>query len=194
MKFSRGFAIVCGMLSFATFVVSAAAQNPPIKIGVVYPLTGPVASQGGPARDAVKQAFDEVKYEVAGRKIELVCGDSQARPDTGLTKFKEMVEGEHVDFLLSEMASVVGAAVAPYVNEQKIVWVNTVAMAALTRELRSPYTFRFAPSAAQAGGRAAEWAKSHGWKKAYFIGWNAPAGREAARSNAPSGCSRFLPS
>ena len=167
------------LLLLGSLIAPADAQAPPIKIGVVFPLTGPLAAQGSPERDAVKQAFDEENYQVAGRKIELIFEDSQAKPDVALTKFKKLVEYDRVHLLLSELVSSVGAAVAPYVNAEKIPWVSTVALAGLTRAQRSPYIFRFVPSSYQFGLTAAQWAKKQGWKKVYFIGWNAPPSREA---------------
>ena len=166
------------VLLFA-FAAAAQAQSGPIRIGVMFPVTGPVAANGLPTRDAVKQAFEEENFQVAGRKIELFFEDSQGRPDTGLTKIKALVERDKVHILVSELVSSVGNAVAPYVNEQKIPWVNNVALAGLTRNLRSPYTFRFVPSSYQFGLTAAQWTKKQGWKKVYFIGWNAPPSREA---------------
>jgi branched-chain amino acid transport system substrate-binding protein len=163
----------------ALFVLTAQAQTGPIRIGVMFPLTGPIAANGIPTRDAIKQAFEEENFQVAGRKIEVIYEDSQGRPDTGLTKIKALVERDQVHILVSELTSSVGNAVAPYVNEQKIPWVNTVALAGLTRNLRSPYTFRFVPSSYQFGLTAAQWVKNQGWKKVYFIGWNAPPSREA---------------
>jgi branched-chain amino acid transport system substrate-binding protein len=105
--------------------------------------------------------------------------DSAGRPDTGLTKTKALVERDKVNLLLSELVSSVGAAMAPYVNEQKIPWVSTVALASLTRALKSPYIFRFVPSSYQFATVAAESAKKMGWQRAYFIGWNAPPSRES---------------
>jgi branched-chain amino acid transport system substrate-binding protein len=160
-------------------LIQPARSQEPIKIGVMFPLTGPVSAQGAPERDAIKQAFDEENNTVAGRKIELLYEDSVGRPDTGLTKTKALVERDKVHLLLSELVSSVGAAMAPYVNEQKIPWVSTVALASLTRALKSPYIFRFVPSSYQFGLVAAQITKKMGWKKAYSIGWNAPPSREA---------------
>ena len=158
------------------------AQAPPIKIGVMFPLTGPLAAQGVPERDAMKQAFDEENYQVGGRKIELIVEDSQAKPDVGLTKTRKMVESARVHLLLAELVSVVGNAMASYVTAERIPWVNTVALAALTRSLKSPYIFRFVPSSYQFGLTAGQWTKKQGWKKVYFIGWDAPPSREAAEA------------
>jgi branched-chain amino acid transport system substrate-binding protein len=164
-----------GMLALG----STALANEPIKIGVMFPLTGPIAANGGPTRDAVKLAFDEVGNQVAGRRIELIFEDSAGKPDIGLTKIKSLVERNKVDLLLSELTSSVGASVAPYVISQKIPWLSTISLSSLTRDLKSSYIFRFAPSSYQFGIAGAESAKKLGWKKAYFIGWNAPVSRES---------------
>ncbi|MEA2982251.1 MAG: branched-chain amino acid transport system substrate-binding protein [Alphaproteobacteria bacterium] len=164
--------------AFGSLAQPAFGQEP-IKIGVMFPLTGPISAQGRPERDAIKQAFEEENNTVAGRKIELLFEDSAGRPDTGLTKIKALVERDKVNLLLSELVSSIGAAVAPYVTEQKIPWVSTVALASLTRAQKSPYIFRFVPSSYQYALTAAEIGKKKGWKKVYFIGWNAPPSRES---------------
>jgi len=179
MRLSPIFAAAVFALTTFCSLPQRAWSEDSIKIGVMFPLTGPVSAQGRPERDAIVQAFDEEKNTVAGRKIELLFEDSTGRPDTGLTKIKALVERDKVHFLLSELVSSVGAAVAPYVNEQKIPWVSTVALASLTRAQKSPYIFRFVPSSYQFGMTAAEVGKKMGWKKVYSIGWNAPPSREA---------------
>ncbi len=171
-------AVSAGLSLMALYAPHATAQAP-IRIGVMFPITGPIAAQGAPERDAIKMAFEEINYTVAGRKIELVYEDSAGKPDTGLTKIKALVERDKVNLLLSELVSSVGAAVAPYVAEQKVPWVSTVALASLTRTQKSPYIFRFVPSSYQYASAAAMAAKRRGWKKVYFIGWNAPPGRES---------------
>jgi len=170
---------VIGLAALAVVTKPAASQEP-IKIGVMFPLTGPISGQGVPERDAIKLAFDEENDTVAGRKVELLYEDSEGKPDVGLTKTKALVERDKVDILLSELVSSVGAAMAPYVAEQKIPWISTVALDSLTRAQKSPYIFRFVPSTYQYATVAAKFTQKLGWKKVYFIGWNAPPGRESA--------------
>ena len=178
MRPVRIFVAAFAVTVFSSLLQPALSQDP-IKIGVMFPYTGPISAQARPERDAITQAFDEENNAIAGRKIELLFEDSIGRPDTGLTKIKALVERDKAHLLLSELVSSVGAAIAPYVNEQKIPWVSTVALASLTRAQKSPYIFRFVPSSYQFGTVAAEAAQRMGWKKAYFIGWNAPPSREA---------------
>lgn len=172
-------AAMVGLAAFGFLTGPASAQEP-IKIGVMFPLTGPISGQGIPERDAIKQAFEEENNTIAGRKVELLYEDSEGRPDVGLTKTKALVERDKVNLLLSELVSSVGAAMAPYVTEQKMPWISTVALDSLTRGQKSPYIFRFVPSTYQYATVAAQFAQKLGWKKVYFIGWNAPPGRESA--------------
>jgi len=80
-----------GVAAMASFIQPSMAQEP-IRIGVMFPVTGPISAQGKPERDAVKLAFDEENNVIAGRKVELLFEDSAGRPDTGLTKVKALVE------------------------------------------------------------------------------------------------------
>lgn len=175
----RTFVAATLALAACGFLGQPAAAQEPIKIGVMFPTSGPLAGQGLPERHAVEMAFDDIHDTVAGRKIELLYEDSAGQPDTGLTKIKALVERDKVQLLVSELVSSVGAAMAPYVAERKIPWISTVALASLTRAQRSPYIFRFVPSTYQYAMVAADWAKKNGWKKVYFIGWNAPPGHES---------------
>jgi len=161
------------------FSSKAMAQGAAIRIGVAYPLTGPIATNGISSRDGAILAFEEERNQIAGRKIELLIEDTQGRPDIALTKVKAMVERDRADILVSILASTAAAAVAPYIKEAKIPWVTTGSLVALTRDLRSPYTFRMTPSSYEYGLVAANWAKQQGWKKAYYLGWNAAPAREA---------------
>ena len=114
---------VIGIVAIGGMIQPAFSQEP-IKIGVMFPLTGPISAQGAPERDAIKQAFEEENNTIAGRKVELLYEDSAGKPDIGLTKTKALVERDKVNLLLSELTSSIGAAMAPYVNEQKIPWVS----------------------------------------------------------------------
>ena len=111
--------------------------------------------------------------------MRLFYEDSQGKPDVGLTKIKALVERDRVDLLVSVVVSTVAGAVAPYIKEAKVPWVTTASLVGLTRDLRSPYTFRMMTSSYQYAIDAAEYAKKQGWKKVYYIGWNAAPAREA---------------
>src|ERR1700729_3496440 len=65
---------------------SARAQAGPIKIGLLAPLTGVVASGGKEMVEGVQFYLDSVKSQVAGRKVERVTKADASNPATALKK------------------------------------------------------------------------------------------------------------
>jgi branched-chain amino acid transport system substrate-binding protein len=88
-------------LALAGTALSLAAQAqsaPPIRIGLIFPLTGGSADMGNSARVGAQVAVDEIN-EVGGylgRKLELVVRDDRADNDTGLKHAQELVTRENV--------------------------------------------------------------------------------------------------
>src|SRR3984885_12387797 len=70
----------------------AIAQAGPIKIGLLVPLTGVVASGGKERVEGVQFYLDQVNSTIAGRKVELVIEDDASNPDTALQKARRLVE------------------------------------------------------------------------------------------------------
>jgi len=151
----------------------------PIKVGLAYPLTGVFAAQGVPIVNAIKQAFDEENYTVAGRPIELPIEDSEGKPDVAIIKLRKLIERDRVHLLHSVLSSAVGYAVRDYVHSQGVPWVTVAATSGLTRDKASPYVFRFVPSTFQWAYAPAKWLKEkQGWQKIVWIGANYAAPRE----------------
>ena len=74
--------------------VFAQTQKPPIKIGFITTLTGGQAAAGKEMEEGFRLALDEVRGEVAGRKVQLMVEDDEFKPDVGLTKTRKLVERE----------------------------------------------------------------------------------------------------
>jgi branched-chain amino acid transport system substrate-binding protein len=83
----------------AVLSLPAWAQGPqPIRIGLIFPLTGGSADMGHSARIGAEVAVHEIN-EVGGylgRPLELVIRDDQADNDTGLKHAQELVQKEKV--------------------------------------------------------------------------------------------------
>src|SRR2546423_3392891 len=95
---------------------AANAQGAAIKIGVLAPLTGVVASGGREMVDGVNMWFEQIKFEIAGRKVELIVEDDASNPDTALQKARRLVEQANVTFLIGDLLANTGLAVANYVK------------------------------------------------------------------------------
>src|SRR3974390_1884778 len=108
--------------AFAATSVGAApwkgafAQSGPIKIGLLAPLTGVVASGGKEMVEGVQFYLDQAKGEIAGRKVELVIEDDASNPDTALQKAGRLVEQANCHMLIGDLLANTGLAVANYVK------------------------------------------------------------------------------
>ena len=99
---------------------SWSAEKGPIKIGFIAPLSGAFAAQGKDMLAALEQYLEEIKYQVAGRKIELIVEDDEANPAVGLTKSRKLVEKDEVHIMTGGMSAATAYAIAPYIDSKEI--------------------------------------------------------------------------
>ena len=64
--------------------------------------------------------MEEIGYQAAGRKIELIVEDDEANPGTGLTKTRKLVEKDGVNILTGATMASTGYALAPYIDSKEI--------------------------------------------------------------------------
>jgi len=97
----------------------APSSTEPVKIGVLASLTSWAGPDSQEVVAGVKFKLDEVGYEVAGRKIELIVEDDFGDPTTGVDKARKLVESDKVDVILGPFLSNVFYAVADYTKESR---------------------------------------------------------------------------
>src|ERR1700754_2756686 len=85
-----GFAAI-GATSLAMPAIAQGGGD--IKIGAVFPLSGPAGPNGKAVADAVKIAADMInaKGGVMGRKLVVIAKDDESTPAVGVTRANEMV-------------------------------------------------------------------------------------------------------
>src|ERR1700716_1631952 len=88
MTFLKTAGAAAGATAFAGFPAVLRAQAPTFKIGVVHPVTGPLAEPGQACRLGAQMAADAINAaggikSLGGAKLELVLGDTQTKPDIG---------------------------------------------------------------------------------------------------------------
>ena len=95
------------------------AELPPIKIGALIAFTGP--DPNVPATDkGIKLKLDEVGWEVAGRKIELVTEDDAFDATLAVDKAKKLVEMDKVQVIIGPVFQPCAVAVASYLASSRI--------------------------------------------------------------------------
>ena len=110
-----------------------------VKMGILAPVQMPV---GHGIMNAAKLAADEINASggILGKKIELVFGDTESKPEKGVTAMKKLVLEDKVDVLVGEYNSGVSLAIQPFLSGYKIVFVTTgCASIALTDNVKKDY-------------------------------------------------------
>ena len=158
----------------------ALAQEGPIKIGLLAPLTGVVASGGREMVEGTQFFFDSIGNEVAGRKIELIVEDDASNPDTALQKARRLVEQNNVHWLIGNLLANTGLAVANYVKGTGTPYfIPIIAADDLTQRDRIKNVVRVAGySASQFTHPLGDWALKQGYKKIATISQDYTFGHE----------------
>jgi len=150
-----------------------AAKKKPIKIGLLYALSGLAAVYTKGTVIGHQIAAEEINAAggVLGRKIKFVVRDNKLKPGIAVKEFRRMVTRDKVDFVMGIISSGVALAVSQVAKEMKVLFVDTIAQtAALTGEQGHNYVIRTNTNSTVIGRTAALAASKQSWKKYYFIG------------------------
>ena len=107
-------------------------------------MTGPFAQVGKDMLDGLNMYLEEVKGEFAGAKVRVIVEDSQAKPDTAVTRAKKLTLQDKVHILLGGVLATEGYALAPVSTADKTVYIASVPAAddLTQRDLKSiPISF-----------------------------------------------------
>jgi branched-chain amino acid transport system substrate-binding protein len=121
----------------------ASAQQT-IRIGVVQPLTGPVAYDGNIYVNTVKMVVDDVnaKGGILGRKVEVMVEDGACNPAQSVNAAEKLVVRDKVVGLLGAFCSTSTAAMMEVSKKYKVPHITGVSTAAQLTEQGNPYFFR----------------------------------------------------
>ena len=150
-----------------------AVDKPPIKIGLLYSLSGLAAvyTQGTVIGHEIAAEEINAKGGILGRKIEYVVRDDKLKPGEAVKEFRRMVTRDQVDFVMGVISSGVALAVSEVAKEMKVLFVDTIAQTAtLTEEQGHAYVVRTTTNSTIIGRSAALAAAKGSWKTFYFIG------------------------
>ncbi|HKC07199.1 MAG TPA: ABC transporter substrate-binding protein [Methylomirabilota bacterium] len=109
------------------------AQAPTLKVGVVHPITGPLAEPGQACRLGAQMAADAINAaggikSLNGVKLELVLGDTQTKPELGRTE-AERVINQGAQMLMGSFDSGSTASMVPVVQQRRIPFLVDIAAA-----------------------------------------------------------------
>jgi branched-chain amino acid transport system substrate-binding protein len=139
---------LCAALGFAlALATSAAFAADPIKIGMVVPLTGPIADAGRYGTQGAKLAVEEINQAggVLGRPIELVIEDDQSLNPATVLAFTKLADDKNIVAFLGPTRSTQIQAIAPSVKQAGRPVMIGGTDPSLTHA-GNPWLFRFRPN------------------------------------------------
>lgn len=143
-------------------------NNIPIKIGLLAPLTGDVATYGQAIKKGVTLALDEYNSKNPTRNIEVVAEDSQANPRIAVGAIQKLIQVDKVVAIIGAVASSVTLSVAPIAEKNHIVLLSP-ASSSPKITTAGDYIFRNYPSDNLEGKAAAKFAINKSWMKASVL-------------------------
>src|SRR5919205_2875814 len=121
----------------------------PIRVGYLGPLTGIFAAAGKDMLDGLRMAFEQVNYEVAGRKIELIEEDDEGNPATAQAKYRKLVSQDRIHVLAGVLLANIGYALVPPIERDRVPSLFLTTPDDLTKRRPTRYILRTNFSASQ---------------------------------------------
>ncbi len=137
----------------------AAAKT--IKISAIHPQTGALALDGVQMNQAASLAVARINAaggikSLGGAKLELLSGDSQAKPDVAQTEGQRVIDAGTVA-IVGTFQSATAASIAALAERSKVPFVIDVAVDDALINASSRYTFRVGPNAGAFGRISAQY-------------------------------------
>ncbi len=134
-----------------------AQEARPLKIGMVTSLSGPFAALGESMRAGMQLLLSHAGGAIAGRRVEFLVEDDQAKPDEGVRRTRKLIGQDRVDILCGVISSGVALAMRDVVTEAKIPTFLLGSANDLARKAASPFIVRPTKTNWMLGTTAARW-------------------------------------
>ena len=157
----------------------ALAQQTTVKIGFISTFSGPVAAIGNDMKNSFELGLDQHGRKLGGLPVEVIYADDQLKPEVGVQKTQELIESDHVDFVVGYIwSNVLLASLKPLVNSKTMTVVTNAGPNQLAGELCSPYVFSTSWQNDQTPAAVGRYMNEKGVKTAFLMGPNYAAGKD----------------
>jgi len=168
-SFVRGAGAAAGMSALG-FPVVLRAQPPTVKIGVIHPVTGPLAEPGQACRAGAQMGAEEINAAggikaLGGARLELLLGDTQSKPDVARPEAERLVNAG-AQLLMGAFSSGDSAAIVPVAQQRQIPFLvdisaadpitANVAKSVKDGQQKVQYVYRNFPTGSMFGQRAVQ--------------------------------------
>src|SRR6476660_7350338 len=151
--YRRGLLVVLALAGIATLGAgSASAQDKTIKIGGLFPMSGPGAYFGAQDKQGIELALEQINKEgVNGYKLAIQYEDSACSPLPASQAAKRLLDNYKPDVILGEECSDATLAIMPIIEQAKTPLINAGSSSIKITDPGNPYTFRIMPNEVMQG-------------------------------------------
>ena len=130
----------------------AGAQDKTIKIGALFPMSGPGAYFGAQDKQGIELAIEQLnKAGVGGYKLEIQYEDSACSPLPATQAAKRLLDQYKPHVVIGEECSDATLAVMPLMEQAKVPLLNAGSSSIRITEPGNPWTFRIMPNEVMQG-------------------------------------------
>jgi branched-chain amino acid transport system substrate-binding protein len=161
MRANKGTSLLLSLGIAFTLAGQALAENV-VRIGAIYPLSGPAGKSGEDTLNAIRLAVDVINKSdpnsnlpfakvaglpgLGGAKIELIAADHQGSPEIGAAEAERMIVQEKVVALIGAFHSSVAATASQVAERMEVPFISGESEATNLTERGYRYFFRTTPS------------------------------------------------
>jgi branched-chain amino acid transport system substrate-binding protein len=151
-----------------------------LKIGYLSTLSGPAGALGVEIRDGFNLALKLAGGKLGGLPTEVVMADDKLNPQLGKELAERMLSRDHVNLMTGIVFSNVMLAAWPSIERAKVTYLSANSTPTrISGKGCSPYFFSASWPNEAHHEAAGHYAKTKGYKNAYLIAPNYPAGKDA---------------
>ncbi|MBK0398198.1 ABC transporter substrate-binding protein [Limibaculum sp. M0105] len=176
--------VAAAALAVGGMIGAAQAADDPVKVGVIFPLSGGAGPQGQHISHAMAAMAEMINEDggVLGRPIELLIRDDESTPAVGVSRASELIS-EEVSVIIEGWNSPVTLAMQPVISRADILDITAISKAdpILSGE-GNPLAIRLNSSNAQDGTVIAKYIADKGFSRVAFLTENDAYGQGAQAS------------
>ncbi len=119
-------AIIIGIFAFLTLTSHSSAADGVIRLGVLAPLTGTIATFGQEQLNATKMAVDAINAAggILGKKIQIFVQDDENKPDQAAAATQKLINDNQVSVIIGGMSSSCTMAAAPIAQRAGVIMIS----------------------------------------------------------------------
>jgi branched-chain amino acid transport system substrate-binding protein len=143
------FRLVVATLAFTAVPFAAQAQDRVIRIGVLMPISGPASYFGVMGKEGIDLALERFKGGISGYHLQVQYEDSACSPLQATNTVKRVLDQFKPHVVVGEECSDASLAIAPILEQAKVVQLNAGSVTMKLTESGYKYVFRIFPNAEQ---------------------------------------------